>query len=135
MVGGVLSPLLSNLVLDELDRELELRGHRFVRYADDANIYVRSQRAGQRVMKSLTRFITQQLKLKVNESKSAVARPRERKFLGFSFTNGPEPKRTIAPKALDRFKQRIREITQRAKGVSIESTVAELARYMVGWRN
>ena len=91
--GGPLSPLLSNLVLDELDRELECRGLRFVRYADDCNIYVRSERAGQRVMKSITRFITQKLKLKVNEAKSAVARPQERKFLGFSFTGGPEVKR------------------------------------------
>ena len=132
--GGPLSPLLSNLVLDELDRELERRRHRFVRYADDSNIYVRSERAGQRVMESVTRFITQQLKLKVNEAKSAVARPQERKFLGFSFTSGPEVQRAIAPKALDRFKDRIREVTGRAKGVSIESTVEELARYMVGWR-
>jgi RNA-directed DNA polymerase len=133
--GGPLSPLLSNLVLDELDRELERRGHRFVRYADDSNIYVRSERAGQRVMKSITRFITQKLKLKVNEAKSAVARPQERKFLGFSFTTGPEVQRVIAPKALDRFKQRIREITRRAKGVSIETTMAELAPYMRGWRS
>jgi Reverse transcriptase (RNA-dependent DNA polymerase) len=119
--GGPLSPLLSNLVLDELDRELERRGHRFVRYADDGNIYVRSERAGHRVMESITRFITQKLQLKVNEAKSAVARPQERKFLGFSFTNDPEPKRKIAPKALDRFKRRIREITRRAKGVSIKA--------------
>jgi RNA-directed DNA polymerase len=132
--GGPLSPLLSNLVLDELDRELERRGHRFVRYADDANIYVRSARAGQRVMESITRFITQNLKLKVNEAKSAVARPQERKFLGFSFTTGPEVKRVIAPKALDRFKARIRDITRRAKGVSIETTMAELAPYLRGWR-
>src|SRR5262252_5882313 len=108
--GGPLSPLLSNLVLDELDQELERRGHRFVRYADDCNIYVRSERAGQRVMDSITRFITQKLKLKINEAKSAVARPQERKFLGFSFTAGPEIKRVIAPQALDRFKQRVREI-------------------------
>src|SRR5262250_3298544 len=133
--GGPLSPLLSNLVLDELDRELERRGHRFVRYADDCNIYVRSQRAGQRVMKSITRFITQKLKLKVNEAKSAVAQPQERKFLGFSFTAGPEVKRVIAPKALDRFKRRVREITRRAKGVSIETTIEELAPYMRGWRS
>ena len=85
--GGPLSPLLSNLVLDEFDRELERSGHRFARYADDSNIYVRSRRAGERVMKSLTRFITTKLKLKVNESKSAVAGPWERKFLGFSFTS------------------------------------------------
>ena len=134
-VRGVLSPLLSNLVLDELDRELERRGHRFVRYADDSNIYVRSERAGQRVMESITQFITQKLKLKVNEAKSAVARPQERKFLGFSFTAGPEVKRVIAPKALDRFKQRIREITRRAKGVSMETTMEELAPYMRGWRS
>ncbi len=133
--GGPLSPLLSNLVLDELDRELERRGHRFVRYADDSNIYVRSERAGQRVMESVTRFITEKLKLKVNEAKSAVARPQERKFLGFSFTAGPQVKRTIAPKALERFKRRIREITHRAKGVSIETTIAELAPYMRGWHS
>jgi len=133
--GGPLSPLLSNLVLDEFDRELERRGHRFVRYADDSNIYVRSERAGQRVLESITRFITQNLKLKVNETKSAVARPQERKFLGFSFTVGPEVKRVIAPKALGRFKQRIREITRRAKSVSIETTMAELAPYLRGWRS
>jgi RNA-directed DNA polymerase len=132
--GGPLSPLLSNLVLDELDRELERRGHRFVRYADDCNIYVRSERAGQRVMKGVTRFITQKLKLKVNEAKSAVARPQQRKFLGFSFTAGPDVKRAIAPKALDRFKRRVREITRRAKGVSMEATMGELAPYMRGWR-
>src|SRR6201993_5131770 len=132
--GGPLSPLLSNLVLDELDRELECRGHRFVRYADDCNIYVRSERAGQRVMQSISRFITQKLKLKVNEAKSAVARPQERKFLGFSFTAGPDIKRTIAPKSLERFKQRIRDITRGAKGVSVKATMEELARYMLGWR-
>src|SRR5664279_3472031 len=133
--GGPLSPLLSNLVLDEFDRELERRGHRFVRYADDSNIYVRSERAGQRVMESITQFITQELKLKVNEAKSAVARPQDRKFLGFSFTAGPEVKRVIAPKALDRFKQRIREIARRAKGVSMKTTIEELAPYMRGWRS
>jgi RNA-directed DNA polymerase len=133
--GGPLSPLLSNVVLDELDRELERRGHRFVRYADDSNIYVRSERAGHRVMESVTRFITNTLKLKVNETKSAVARPQVRKFLGFSFTAGPEVKRAIAPKALARFKARIREVTRRAKGASIETTIAELAPYMRGWRS
>src|ERR1700684_4400477 len=132
--GGPLSPLLSNLVLDELDRELERRGHRFVRYADDCNVYVRSERAGQRVMESVTQFITQKLRLKVNEAKSAVARPQERKFLGFSFSAGPEVKRVIAPKALDRFKRRVREITRRAKGVSMKTTIEELAPYMRGWR-
>src|SRR6201996_3724594 len=132
--GGPLSPLLSNLVLDELDRELERRGLRFVRYADDCNIYVRSERAGQRVMESISRFITRKLKLNVNEAKSAVARPEERKFLGFSFTDGPEVKRAIAPKALERFKKRIREITCRAKSVSLEATMAKLAPYLRGWR-
>ena len=132
--GGPLSPLLSNLVLDELDRELERRGHRYLRYADDCNLYVRSERAGQRVMESITRFITHKLKLQVNEAKSAVAQPQVRKFLGFSFTAGPEIKRAIAPKALDRFKQRIREITRKAKGVSMEKTIEELASYMRGWR-
>ena len=133
--GGPLSPLLSNLVLDELDQELECRGHRFVRYADDCNIYVRSERAGHRVMESISRFITQKLKLKVNEAKSAVARPQERKFLGFSFTAGPDIKRMIAPKSLERFKQRIRDITRRAKGVSMKTAMDELAPYMRGWRS
>jgi RNA-directed DNA polymerase len=121
-------------VLYVLDRELERRGHRFVRYADDCNIYIRSERAGQRVMESISRFITQKLKLKVNEAKSAVARPQERKFFGFSFTAGPVIRRTIAPKSLERFKQRIREITRKAKGVSIKTTMEELATYMRGWR-
>src|SRR5713101_479470 len=133
--GGPLSPLLSNLVLDELDQELERRGHRFVRYADDCNTYVGSERAGQRVMESVTQFITQKLKLKVNESKSAAARPQGRKFLGFSFTDGPEIKRAIAPKSLVRFKRRVREITRRAKGVSIDATMTELVPYMRGWRS
>jgi RNA-directed DNA polymerase len=132
--GGPLSPLLSNLVLDQLDRELERRRHRFVRYADDCNIYVRSERAGHRVMKSIMHFITQELKLKVNEAKSAVARPQERKFLGFSFTEGPEIKRVIAPRSLERFKRRIREITRRAKGASMKTIMAELASYLRGWR-
>jgi len=132
--GGPLSPLLSNLVLDELDRELERRGHRFVRYADDSNIYVRSERAGQRVMESIKRFITEKLKLKVNESKSAVAKPQERKFLGFSFTSGKELKRKIAPKAIDRFKEQIREITAKSRGRNMGQVMEELARYIRGWR-
>ena len=121
-------------MLDDLDRELERRGHRFVRYADDRNIYVRSERAGQRAMDGIKRFITQRLKLKVNDKKSAVARPQERKFLGFSFTDGPVIRRRIAPKAVERFKERIREITRQAKGVSLEPTMAKLAPYMRGWR-
>jgi RNA-directed DNA polymerase len=131
--GGPLSPLLSNIVLDEFDRELERRGLRFARYADDSNIYVRSRRAGQRVMESITRFITVKLKLKVNEQKSAVARPWERKFLGFTFTAGREPRRRIAPKAALRFKEKIRELTSRTRGVSIERMAEELARYLRGW--
>jgi len=132
--GGPLSPLLSNLVLDVLDRELERRGHRFVRYADDCNIYVRSRRAGQRVMDSATRFLTTRLKLTVNEAKSAVARPAARKFLGFSFTAGATPKRRIAPKALTRMKARVRKVTQRTRGVSLEQMVRDLATYLTGWR-
>ena len=132
--GGPLSPLLSNLVLDELDRELVKRGHRFARYADDCNIYVRSERAGQRVMTSITQFITQRLKLKVNETKSAVARPWDRKFLGFSFTNGREPKRRIAPKARQRFKDRVRKLTRRTRGISLRTMVQQLAEYLRGWR-
>ena len=131
--GGPLSPLLSNIVLDEFDRELARRGHRFARYADDSNIYVRSRRAGERVMKSLTRFISTQLKLQVNQSKSAVAEPWERKFLGFSFTRSESPKRRIAPKAVKRFKERVRELTSRTRGISIERMAKELARYLRGW--
>ena len=132
--GGPLSPLLSNIVLDELDRELEQRGHRFVRYADDCNIYVRSQRAGERVMKSVSQFITRKLKLKVNEQKSAVSRPSKRKFLGFSFIWRRELRRRIAPKAITRFKQRVRELTRRTRGVKVETMVAQLSRYLRGWR-
>jgi RNA-directed DNA polymerase len=131
--GGPLSPLLSNIVLDEFDRELERRGLRFARYADDSNIYVRSRRAGERVMESLKRFITGKLKLKVNEQKSAVARPWERKFLGFSFTRNREPKRRIAPKAILRFKAKVREVTQRTRGVKVERMAEELSRYLRGW--
>jgi RNA-directed DNA polymerase len=133
--GGPLSPLLSNLVLDELDRELERRQHRFVRYADDCNIYVASERAGNRVMQSVTGFIQRRLKLKVNEAKSAVARPQERKFLGFSFTRGAEVKRRIAPKALLRCKQRVRELTRRTNGISVEQMTKELTSYLRGWKS
>ena len=131
--GGPLSPLLSNIVLDELDRELERRGHRFVRYADDCNIYVRSQRAGKRVMESVTGFITKKLKLRVNSEKSAVARPWERKFLGLSFTLKGPHRRCIAPKSLARFKDRVREITRRTRGVSLQGMVDELNLYLRGW--
>jgi RNA-directed DNA polymerase len=133
--GGPLSPLLSNLLLDELDKELERRGLRFVRYADDCNVYVRSRRAGERVMPSVTRFLADRLKLKVNASKSAVARPAERKFLGFSFTTGRRPKRRIAPQSLLRFKKRIRELTKRNRGVRLERMIADLRQYLTGWRS
>ena len=132
--GGPLSPLLSNIVLDDLDRELERRGHRFVRYADDCNVYVRSERAGRRVMESLTRFITGNLKLQVNEAKSAVVQPWECTFLGFRFTSGPEPKRRIAPQAIKRLKERIRKLTRRTRTVGLKQMVAELAQYLIGWK-
>ena len=131
--GGPLSPLLSNIVLDKLDRELERRCHSFVRYADDCNVYVRSQRAGQRVMESVTRFITIKLKLKVNSAKSAVARPWERKFLGFSFTAKEPQKRRIAPKSMVRFKVRVRDITRRTRGVSLQKMIEDLNVYLRGW--
>ena len=131
--GGPLSPLLSNLVLDELDRELEKRGHRFVRYADDCNIYVQSERAGKRVMEGIGHFISGRLKLKVNAAKSAVARPWERKFLGFTFTSNRQPKRRIAPKALARFTQKVRDLTRRTRGISVGTMVEQLSSYLRGW--
>ncbi len=131
--GVLYPPMLSNIVLDEFDRELERRGLRFARYADDCNVYVRSRRAGERVMKSLTRFITTKLKLRVSQQKSAVARPWERKFLGFSFTAGEKPKPRIAPKAILRFKERVRALTSRTRGVSIERMAEELTSYLRGW--
>jgi RNA-directed DNA polymerase len=133
--GGPLSPRLSNIVLDELDRELERRKHRFVRYADDCNIYVRSRGAGQRVMTNVTRFLTRRLKRKVNEANSAVARPVERKFLGFSFNNNKEPKGRIAPKVLLRCKQKIRELTRRTRGIRLEQMLKELTAYLRGWKS
>jgi RNA-directed DNA polymerase len=131
--GGPLSPLLSNLVLDELDRELERRGHRFVRYADDSNVYVRSEKAGRRVMTSLTRFIEGRLKLQVNVEKSAVARPWQRSFLGFTITDEPQPQRRIADKAVARFKYRVRGLTRRHRGVSMERMIADLNPLLRGW--
>ena len=131
--GGPLSPLLSNLMLDVLDKELEKRGHRFVRYADDCNIYVRSQRAGERVMASIERFLSTCLKLKVNKAKSAVAEPQVRKFLGFSFTRGPNPRRRLAPQTVVRFKARVRELTRRTRGRSLAQIVKELTVYLRGW--
>src|SRR3954468_12505573 len=131
--GGPLSPLLSNLVLDELDRELERRGHRFVRYADDCNVYVRSEQAGLRVMASLTRFIEGRLKLQVNAQKSAVARPWQRSFLGFTLREEPGFRLCIADKAVARFKHRVRVLTRRHRGVSLERMIADLLPYLRGW--
>ena len=136
--SGPLSPILSNLVLDDLDKEELARrgGHRFCRYADEAddcNIYVRSRRAGERVMACVSRFLTNKLRLKVNEAKSAVARPEERKFLGFSISNDGSERR-IAPKALDTFKERIRDMTRRTRGFGLQQLVKELKPYIVGWR-
>ncbi|MFY0521602.1 MULTISPECIES: group II intron reverse transcriptase/maturase [Bacillaceae] len=131
--GGPLSPLLSNIVLDELDKELEKRGHKFVRYADDCNIYVKSKRAGERTMASVQRFIERKLRLKVNETKSAVDRPWNRKFLGFSFTKNKEPKVRIAKTSLERMKKKIREITSRKKPFSMEYRIEKLNQYLIGW--
>jgi RNA-directed DNA polymerase len=131
--GGPLSPLLSNLVLDELDRELERRGHRFVRYADDCNIHVRSELAGQRVMASITRFIETRLKLQVNTAKSAVGRPWERSFLGFTMGKARTVRRCIAPKSIARFKSRVRELTQRSRGVSMARVIQDLNPVLRGW--
>jgi RNA-directed DNA polymerase len=132
--GGPLSPLLSNLMLDVLDKELETRGLDFVRYADDCNIYVCSQRAGARVMTSVERFLTRRLGLKVNTAKSAVARPSRRKFLGFSFMSGKQPRRRIAPQSLARFRSRVRELTRRTRGKRLAQIVKELSVYLIGWR-
>ncbi|MGY3146324.1 RNA-directed DNA polymerase [Bradyrhizobium sp. USDA 3397] len=123
--GGPLSPLLSNLMLDVLDKELQKRGHNFVRYADDCNIYVCSQKAGERVLVGIEKFLETRLKLKINKAKSAVARPSVRKFLGFSFTGGRAPRRRIAPQALARFKAKVRELTRRTRGRSLAQIIKE----------
>jgi RNA-directed DNA polymerase len=132
--GGPLSPLLANLLLDELDKELEKRGHRFARYADDANIYVRSRQAGERVMASVTRFLKRRLRLTVNEAKSAVDRPWNRTFLGFTFTRRQPNRRQVSEKALKAFKAKVREITGRTRGRTIRQIVQELRQLMLGWR-
>jgi RNA-directed DNA polymerase len=131
--GGPLSPLLANILLNELDHELEKRGHRFVRYADDFHIYVKSKKAGNRVLTSITNFIEKKLKLKVNREKSAVDRPWRRKFLGFSFTWHKEPKIRIHKKSLKKLKERIREMTSRSKGWSMEKRIQKLNQYLMGW--
>jgi group II intron reverse transcriptase/maturase len=133
--GGPLSPLLANVLLDEVDKELERRGHAFARYADDCNVYVRSQRAGRDVMETLKRLYAK-LRLRVNEAKSAVERPWHRKFLGYSFWIAPgrQVKRRVAPEALKAMKDRVREITRRTGGRSIPSVARELREYLGGWR-
>jgi RNA-directed DNA polymerase len=128
-----LSPLLSNMVLDEFDKEVESRGHKFVRYADDCNIYVKTRKAGERVKKSMTTFIEDKLKLKVNQDKSAVDRPWKRKFLGFSFTWNKEPKVRVAPQSIKKVKTKIREITSRKRPLSLEQRIKELNQYLTGW--
>lgn len=129
--GSPLSPLLANLLLDRLDKELERRGHRFARYADDCNIYVRSQAAGKRVKASITRYLWQKLKLKINEDKSAVARPRERSFLGFSI--GRNATVRLSDKTVRRLKSRVRLLTRRTLGRSLRQIVATLQTYLQGW--
>lgn len=134
--GGPLSPLLANVLLDEVDKELERRGHAFARYADDCNVYVRSRRAGERVMAALRRKYAA-LRLRVNEFKSAVARPWDRKFLGYSFWKSKDGtiKRRIADKALETMKERVRQITDRSRGRNLKEVIAELRAYLVGWKS
>ena len=131
--GSPLSPLLSNILLDEFDKELERRGHCFCRYADDAQVYVRSRRAGERVMSSLTHFLESQLRLKVNRAKSAVDRPWRRKFLGYTVTNHRSPRLKPAPHSVQRAKDRIREITQKGRGRNILRVIKEVNQFTRGW--
>jgi RNA-directed DNA polymerase len=129
--GGPLSPLLANLLLDDLDKELEARGHTFCRYADDCNVYVRSRAAGERVLAGVTRFLEGKLRLRVNRDKSAVASVRERKFLGHRLLPGGGL--GIAPQSVDRAKERLRRLTRRNRGVSIEQVVGEVNAFLTGW--
>jgi len=131
--GGPLSPLLSNIMLDELDKELERRGHRFCRYADDQNIYVRTPRAGNRVFKSVTTFLEHELRLKVNHDKSEVAPVSKRKFLGFSFTRRGEPRVNIAPESIKRFKDKVRMLTSRTRGIAMSERIRRLNLLLSGW--
>ena len=131
--GGPLSPLLSNILLDELDKELEQRGHRFCRYADDANIYVKSKRAGERVFASIEEFLNKRVKLRVNREKSAVARYHERGFLGFGYTWGKALKIKLAEKSLEKFRDRVREMTRRSRGVKLEQVIGDLREFIRGW--
>lgn len=131
--GGPLSPLLANILLDDLDKELTKRRLRFVRYADDCNIFVASKRAGERVMESVIRFVEGKLKLKVNRDKSAVDRPWNRKFLGFSFLPNKQATIRLAPKTISRFKEKVREITNRSRPIPMEERILRLNQYIVGW--
>ena len=134
--GGPLSPLLSNILLDELDKELEQRGHKFCRYADDCNVYVQSRSAGERVLKSLTTFLERRLRLKVNAEKSAVARPWERKFLGYSFTSQHESRLKVAGESVQRLKSKLREIFRRGRGRNLNKLIeGELTPLLRGWIN
>jgi RNA-directed DNA polymerase len=131
--GGPLSPLLSNVLLDELDKDLERRGHRFVRYADDCNIYVRSKRAGDRVLDSVERFVTKRLRLRVNRDKSAVGRPWNRKFLGYTVTVHRRPKLKVAPQSEKRLKAKLRPMLRRGRGQNLGHVVQSLTRVLRGW--
>lgn len=133
--GSPLSPLLSNILLDELDKELEKRGHRFCRYADDCNIYVKSKASGEQVMESLTRFLAKKLRLTVNKEKSAVDRPWNRKFLGYTMTQHQKPKLKVSPKSIKRAKARVKEIIRKGRGRSLPKTAVELTKYLRGWVN
>lgn len=131
--GGPLSPLLSNVLLDELDKELERRGHRFVRYADDCNVYVRSKAAGERVMASLERFLQERLRLRLNREKSAVARPWERKFLGYTVTLNRRPRLKVSPQSVKRLRVKLEPVWRRGRGRSLANTIAELNPIIRGW--
>jgi len=131
--GGPLSPLLANILLDDLDKELEKRGHRFCRYADDSNIYVKTKRAGERVKESIQNYLEKVLKLKVNEQKSAVDRPWKRKFLGFSFTSAKQVRIRLHPKSLLKLKEKIRFITNPVWSISMDERIRKLNQYLMGW--
>jgi len=133
--GGPLSPLLSNILLDELDKELEKRGHRFCRYADDCNIYVRSKQAGERVMRSVSQFLNKRLKLKVNPEKSAVDRPWNRKYLGYSMTFDRQPRLKVAPVSVKRFKNKLKELFRAGRGRNLTRVICELRPILIGWSN
>jgi RNA-directed DNA polymerase len=131
--GGPLSPLLSNVLLDELDRELQRRGHRFVRYADDCNVYVRSRRAGERVLDSLERFLARRLRLEVNRAKSAVERPWKRKFLGYTVTSHREAKLRVSPEAVRRLRRKLQPMLSRGRGRSLYGVIRDLGPVLTGW--